>query len=93
MGGGGGVWYIIKYAFLFFSNWYDCWLIESDSPITLNFTLFDVEEETDCGYDFVKVYDGASKVVIFSPINLCTHGCSCQYIINLRIFLTIYSFE
>uniref|UniRef100_A0A8C2FCN4 Metalloendopeptidase n=1 Tax=Cyprinus carpio TaxID=7962 RepID=A0A8C2FCN4_CYPCA len=39
----------------------DCeWLITAESgySIELTFTTFEVEEEADCGYDFIELYDG-----------------------------------
>lgn len=39
----------------------DCeWLITAESgySIELTFTTFEVEEEADCGYDYIELYDG-----------------------------------
>lgn len=39
----------------------DCeWLITAESGygIELTFTTFEVEEEADCGYDYIELYDG-----------------------------------
>ncbi|KAG1668287.1 Tolloid-like protein 1 [Nymphon striatum] len=50
-----------KYGDLTYDNKEDCdWIIkaEKSQQVKLRFLTFDVEQEQDCGYDFVEIYDG-----------------------------------
>lgn len=77
----------------------DCeWLITAEAgySIELTFTTFEVEEEADCGYDYIELYDGhdtsAHKLGRFCGSGVrteavCVVALSCyvwnyQYIIN-----------
>lgn len=45
----------------------DCeWLLVSErgSRLELSFQMFEVEEEADCGYDYVEIFDGLSSKAV-----------------------------
>ncbi len=74
----------------------DCeWLITAESGygIELTFTTFEVEEEADCGYDYIELYDGydtgAHKLGRF-----CGSGvravCACVILLSLGIYTVVW---
>lgn len=54
-----------KYGDQNYENKEDCsWYLTAEKDnhrVQLHFQTFEVEEETDCGYDFVEIYDGWNK--------------------------------
>lgn len=77
----------------------DCeWLITAESGygIELTFTTFEVEEEADCGYDYIELYDGydtgAHKLGRFCGSGVravCAMSLKYFYVIQVIVFLLL----